>query len=222
MKRLLILLALVACNAKPSGEASTLAQPTDLQADVQVQQGGDIDVLLSWKDNCSNEEGYYVFLSTPASKPFATLPAGSTSYLFEKVAAESEFVMGVQAFGKNGALSKMATLRVVTPSIDPVIPEPDPSEALRFHWTAVEGLDLPASVQVFKTTDALEGKPFNAWYAIADCSAGSDVCFRVLYPGGGKKATIDQQASAGEKCLVLINGGIFGTAPIGFALLDGV
>ena len=77
-------------------------------------------------------------------------------------------------------------------------------------------------MKIYKTTDQLNGRNFNAWYATASTA---DVDFKVLYPGDGVTKTIDEQASANSKCLVLINGTIFSTKykqPIGFGLYDGV
>lgn len=93
--------------------------------------------------------------------------------------------------------------------------EPSP---ITFNWTEVTGLSLPSSIKLYKTSDKLEGRAFNAWYAIADCT-GSDVEFRVLNPSG--KATIDKQAEDAGDCLVLINGGIYGTKHIGPVVSDG-
>ena len=90
-------------------------------------------------------------------------------------------------------------------------------------WTEVEAPELPSGVKVFKTEDKLEGKPFQAWYAQASCTG--DIEFKVLFPGDQVTKTIDQQAAANEKCLVLVNGGIFSAKflrPIGFAISDGV
>ncbi len=94
----------------------------------------------------------------------------------------------------------------------------DEPAALTFNWTEVTGLDLPSAIKVYRTSDKLEGRAFNAWYAVADCS-GSDVEFRVLNPSG--TATIDKQAEDAGDCYILINGGIFGTKHIGPVVADG-
>ena len=94
--------------------------------------------------------------------------------------------------------------------------------SIELNWTEVSGLGLPSSVKVYKTTDQLNGRAFNAWYAIASCT--SDVELRVVYSGDGVTKTIDTMASENDGCLVMINGGIFSTKyklPIGFALCDG-
>ena len=99
----------------------------------------------------------------------------------------------------------------------------DAPEAITFNWSEVTGLGLPEAVKVYKTTDKLNGRNFNAWYAVASTK---DVEFRVQMPSSGVK-TIDRQAEDAGDCYVLVNGGIFsmtleGNPPIGFALTDGV
>lgn len=82
-------------------------------------------------------------------------------------------------------------------------------------YTSAEG------VEIYKTTSQLNGRNFNAWYAIAD---PSKVDFRVLNTPTGKAntKTVSYQAeNADGDCLVLINGGIFGNYHIGVIHVDG-
>lgn len=74
-------------------------------------------------------------------------------------------------------------------------------------------------VEVFKTTSQLDGRNFNAWYAIADPAV---VDFRVMYPEkvGSKKAVSSQAEEAGD-CLALINGAIYGNYNIGVIITEG-
>lgn len=74
-------------------------------------------------------------------------------------------------------------------------------------------------VEVFKTTSQLDGRNFNAWYAIADPAV---VDFRVMYPEkvGSKKAVASQAEEAGD-CLTLINGAIYGNYNIGVIITEG-
>ncbi len=219
---LLTVLSLVACNGKPPSGPDTLPSPTGLSAVLE----GQVNARMTWQDNCPDESGYYLFVkgSPGVTQERITLPANSTAYLAEGLNSESEYRFSLQAFREDGALSLRADFPVLqTPAVKPVEPEPDPSEVLRLHWTEVSGLSLPEAVRVYKTEDALEGKPFHAWYAVAQCD--KDVEFKVLFPGDQVTQTIDQQAEADGKCLVLINGGIFSgkfLRPIGFALSDGV
>lgn len=74
-------------------------------------------------------------------------------------------------------------------------------------------------VEVFKTTSQLDGRNFNAWYAIADPAV---VDFRVMYPEkvGSKEAVASQAEEAGD-CLALINGAIYGNYNIGVIITEG-
>ena len=74
-------------------------------------------------------------------------------------------------------------------------------------------------VEVYKTTSQLNGRNFNAWYAIAD---PTKVDFRVLYPETvGTKKTVAAQAEAAGNCLALINGAIYGNYNIGVIITEG-
>ena len=80
-------------------------------------------------------------------------------------------------------------------------------------YTAAEG------VEIYKTTTQLNGRNFNAWYAIAD---PTKVDFRVLYPETvGSKKTVASQAEAAGDCLALINGAIYGNYNIGVIITEG-
>ena len=237
---LLFLPLLLSCGEPRHPEPETLPDPSDISFEYVDDWSG----ILHWKDNATNEKGYYVFIveeKSAVGQPTATLPAGSTSYSFGMLTPGFNFRLGVQAFGENNSMSILvwcpkifATIAYTTEDPDdptdpddpedpdePENPEPEdpnPIEAITFTWTEVTDLELPGTVRIYKTEDALGSRPFHAWYAIAD---PKEVAVRVLYPGNGKKATIDKQAEDATDCYVLINGGIFGTAPIGFAILDG-
>ena len=219
---LLLVLFLAACGEKPQTEPDTLPTPTGLTAVLE----GPESARLAWEDNCPDETGYYLFVrgSAGVKQEMFTLPANTTSYLAEGLNSESEYQYSLQAFRNDGALSLRASFPVLqTPAAQPVEPEPDPSEVIRLNWTELSGLSLPDAVKVYKTEDALEGRPFHAWYAQAKCD--KEVEFKVLFPGDQVTHTIDKQAEDNGKCLVLINGGIFSgkfLRPIGFALYDGV
>lgn len=201
----------LSCNQTGAPEGARLEDPSQVSA-----VAGELSATLTWKDNCSGEEGYYVFLDS-FDAPYTSLPANSVSYVFTNLDSGT-YNLGVQAFG-SGAFSKVVWAQVTVQEPEPE-PEPDPNpiDAITFNWTQVSVSGLPAAVKIYQTQDKLNGRAFHAWYAIADPAV---VDVRVLYPGGGSKATIDKQAADAGNCLVLVNGGIFGTAPIGFALLDG-
>ena len=74
-------------------------------------------------------------------------------------------------------------------------------------------------VEIYKTTSQLNGRNFNAWYAISD---PSKVDFRVLYPETvGSKKTVASQAETAGDCLALINGAIYGNYNIGVIITEG-
>ena len=227
--RFIYILAILAaaCTPKENGNGGTaLAAPGGLT----VTQPVPGEAILSWADNCSDEIGYYVF-DVPAdgwfTNPSASLPANSTSYTFSGLTQGAGYIFGVQAFGENSALSTLVYTQPVIIDKEkepepPEEPDPNPIDPITFSWTEVSGLDLPSSVKIYKTADKLNGRAFNAWYAVADPKL---VEVRVLYPGNGVTKTIDDQATGAGNCLVLVNGGIFSfkyLLPIGFAIYDGV
>lgn len=201
---LLILGILISCGSK-TPVPDTLAAPSNLLASVDDQ----LCALLSWQDNCPDEKGYYLFLDGPGiSQKMVTLPANTTSYKTQALQAGQDYAFSLQAFRNNGDLS----LRVSFPAITA-------TPAISLEWTEEAA---PAGIRIYKTTSPLNGRSFNAWYAVADCTG--DVRLRVLFPGDQTLKTLDEQAQAQDKCLLLINGGIFSSKflrPIGFALYDG-
>ena len=221
-----LLIAVSACGTSEDIDL-TIAEPSDLYIEHLGGQYGKT-VRLHWKDNAEGEYGYYLFTAgekgTGTAEPSTTVVSDSDSYTFVFPAQDTTWVLGVQTIGSQYKFSKRVWCkeRVTTyrSPVDPIPgpgpdPDPNPIEEIIFNWTEVTA---PAGVSIYETTDPLNGRAFHAWYAIAD---PKEVAVRVLYPGGGKKATIDKQAEDAGNCLVLVNGGIFGTAPIGFALLDG-
>ena len=218
----LLIISLSACDGKQPASADTLPSPTSLSASLV----NPTSASLVWEDNCKDEDGYYLFVkgSTGLQQNRIVLPPNTTTFLAEDLLPESEYRYSLQAFRNDGALSLREDFPVLkTPAAEKEPEDEDPSETIRFNWTEVSGLSLPGDVKVYKTEEPLEGKPFHAWYASARCDGAVE--FKVLFPGDQKTLTIDQQAEANEKCLVLINGGIFSgkfLRPIGFAINDGV
>ncbi len=144
-------------------------------------------------------------------------PSGKTGgkQLISASALEYGVNYRVRVYARSGDDYFYSTSKQITLSSAP--------EAITFNWTEVSGLGLPDAVKVYKTTDKLNGRNFNGWYATASTK---DVAFKVLMPSSGVK-TIDDQAAEAGNCYVLINGGIFsnsaeGNPPIGFAITDGV
>lgn len=208
---LLLLGILLSCGGAKAPAAGTLNAPTNLS----VSLDGQLCALLSWEDNCTDEDGYFLFLQGPGlSETSVSLPANTTSYKTPELQPEQSYTFALQAFRGKADLS----LRVSFPAVSTPEADPNPIQAITLQWTQEQA---PSGVKIYKTTSKLNGRNFNAWYAVADCSG--DVQLRVLYPGAGNKKTVDAQAQAEASCLVLVNGGIFGSSkPNGFALCDGV
>ena len=90
--------------------------------------------------------------------------------------------------------------------------------AVEFKWEK-QAYAEAEGVEIYKTTSQLNGRNFNAWYAIAD---PSKVDFRVMYPEAvGSKKTVAAQAEAAGDCLALINGAIYGNYNIGVIITEG-
>lgn len=95
--------------------------------------------------------------------------------------------------------------------------EPKP---ITFNWTKVDLPTLPSDIEVFETKDKLNGRNFNAWYAVADITKGN-VEFRVCVPDN--LTTVDKQYSDNQPdCLLLVNAAYFyGNFNIGVSAVDG-
>ncbi len=61
----------------------------------------------------------------------------------------------------------------------------DEPEAITFTWIRIEEKSLPSDIELYKTSDVLNGRPINAWYAIADVSKGN-VEFRMEFSSKAK------------------------------------
>ena len=92
-------------------------------------------------------------------------------------------------------------------------------ETPSFTWEKQDYAGLADGIEIYKTTSQLNGRNFNAWYAVAD---PSKIDFKVLYPEAvGAKKTIAAQAEAAEGTQVLINGAIYGNYNIGVIITEG-
>lgn len=228
MRRIFLLicalaLLVVSCSGSSAAQA-TLKAPEEITIeDISMEY-----VVVSWKSEAPGVEGFYVFKSTD-TKPETNLSGNVKSYKFDDLEPGAEYSFGVQAYGSGNSMSKVTWSSVVKTLEYPVPPTPEPEpepeddpnpiEAITFDWTEVSELNLPSSVKVYSTEGTLNGRPLQAWYAIAKCSG--DVELRVLFPGLDNKKTIDAQAASEDNCLVLINGGIFGKFNNGLAVCDG-
>ena len=77
------------------------------------------------------------------------------------------------------------------------------SGPIKLNWTEITPSGFPEDIKVYKTTDELNGRPFNAWYAIADVTKGN-VEFRFEF---GKFATLENWYH--NDCYVMTNAGYF-------------
>ena len=92
-------------------------------------------------------------------------------------------------------------------------------EAPQLTWEKQNYEGLADGIEIYRTTSQLNGRNFNAWYAVADLSK---VDFKVTYPETkGSKKTVQSQAEAAEGCQVLINGAIYGNYNIGVIMTEG-
>ena len=84
--------------------------------------------------------------------------------------------------------------------------EPSAFEA---DWTDISAqYDMPASIRLYKTTTSVTGRNINAWYAIADMSAG-DLELRTF-----KTSTLTKPSVASKSLgdvQIIVNGGYFGS-----------
>ena len=124
--------------------------------------------------------------------------------------ADKEYQMSV--FIKDGDTYRYSRPQSVKLDVQPKEPQLDWEKQ---SYAGAEGVDI------YKTTSQLNGRSFNAWYAVAD---PSKVDFRVLNTPTGKAncKTVSYQAqNAADECLVLLNGGVFGNYHIGVIHVDG-
>ena len=116
----------------------------------------------------------------------------------------------MSAYIKDGDTYNYSEPQTVSLDAQPELPQ------LSWEKQSYEGAE---GVEVYKTTSQLNGRNFNAWYAIAD---PAKVDFRVLYPETvGTKKTVAAQAEAAGDCLALINGAIYGNYNIGVIITEG-
>ena len=116
----------------------------------------------------------------------------------------------MSAFIKDGDTYRYSEPQTVKLEAQPETPQ------LAWEKQTYEGVE---GVEIYKTTSQLNGRNFNAWYAVAD---PSKVDFRVMYPETkGSKKTVQAQAEAAGDCLALINGAIYGNYNIGVIFTEG-
>lgn len=87
----------------------------------------------------------------------------------------------------------------------------DEPSALTAQWTDITSqYSLPSSIKLYKTTTSVTGRTVNAWYAIADMSAG-DLELRTFKSSSAMKpSAAAQSALLDGKVQIIVNGGYFG------------
>lgn len=129
-----------------------------------------------------------------------SLSSGKTvSQLIPNAVMEYGKEYQVCAYQKDGTDYYYSPPVTVTLKDEPALPS--------FEWKKVPNPSgVPDGIEVYSTDSPNNGRPFKAWYAVADCS--KDVELRVL--GVKPLNTIDKiSESYGGDCYVMINGGYF-------------
>lgn len=84
----------------------------------------------------------------------------------------------------------------------------DEPAAIVADWTDIsETYNMPASIKLYKTTTSVTGRSINAWYAVADMSAG-DLELRTIKTSSATKPSVAAKNLGGVQ--IAINGGFFG------------
>lgn len=147
---------------------------------------------------CFSDSGIPTVADTHIWGP--TLPSNKTaSQLIPNAAMEYGKEYQVCAYQRNGTEYFYSAPVTVSLKEEPELPS--------FDWKKVTNpAGVPDGVEVYSTVGTNNGRPFKAWYAVADCS--KDVELRVL--GVKPLQTIDKiSESYGGDCYVMINGGYF-------------
>ena len=101
----------------------------------------------------------------------------------------------------------------------------DAWEPIYLSWTPMSVSGLHPDIKAYTTTSKLNGRNFQAWYAVADLSKGN-LEVRANHPSNAQ--TVEGQAAGfGGKCQVLVNAGYFyyegaQAYNIGTSVIDGV
>lgn len=86
----------------------------------------------------------------------------------------------------------------------------DEPKALYPDWTDIsEDYSMPSSIRLYATSTDVTGRSVNAWYAIADMSAG-DLELRTFKTDALTQPSV--AAASLENVLVIVNGGYFGSS----------
>ncbi|GEM_PF-869489 len=83
--------------------------------------------------------------------------------------------------------------------------------AIALSWTPITSInaELPTEINVYSTTSSLNGRPFSAWYAIADMSTGI-IELKTTLSTSPQKPSQFIAAATNETTYVMTNAGYFG------------
>lgn len=81
---------------------------------------------------------------------------------------------------------------------------PEQPAAIKLDWKEVTPDGLKGKVEVYSTTSTLNGRPFNAWYAV-----GNPEKSRIKRNDPSTNTSLTEQAKQLSKALVLVNGSYF-------------
>ena len=129
-----------------------------------------------------------------------SLPSNKTvSQLIPNAVLEYDTDFQVCVYARSGDDVWYSTPVKVRLGEEPALPSLD--------WKRVSNpAGVPAGVEVYATETPLNGRPFKAWYAVADCR--KDIELRMVAPSS--LTTIDKlSAGFNGDCYVMINGGYF-------------
>lgn len=94
------------------------------------------------------------------------------------------------------------------------------SANFNLKWDLVS-TNLPEEVKVYSTSSMLNGRVFNAWYAVADLSTGNVELRSIISPSAKKLSAF--AADFGTDALVCVNGGYFtANSPLSYSTDKGV
>ena len=192
----------------PEPVEDTLNYSEDLSISAAEADYCGIAVTYSISAAVSGSDSYGLFYEG-AYYPGPALPGGGASLMQVIPLPKQNTEATVNVYLKNSegtVYSQGATVAV------PAQPEP-----IKLDWEKLTVAGLPDAVSVYHAKTQLEGKNFEAWYALADPSA---VDVKIKVPGAA--ATLENQASADASTLVMVNGGYFYNGKhTGHAVLNG-
>lgn len=81
---------------------------------------------------------------------------------------------------------------------------PEQPGAIKLDWSEITPESLKGKVEIYKTSSELNGRPFQAWYAV-----GNPEKSRIKRNDPASNTPLAQQASQLSKALVLVNGSYF-------------